>query len=134
MVIVVFIFSKFEEITANVSPTSIENICPGEYISLVCSVNGQSLTWLVPDPTGVRINLDRSFIRSLSENIVGKRSTIPGDTLGAYAVTLNSVMPNLTSTLEVTLYKSMDGHNIVCSGIMVPIHFFGELYTAVFGI
>ncbi len=59
IVLVVFIFSKFEEIAANVSPTSIENVCPGEKISLVCSVNGKSLEWLVPDPTG-RTTLDRS--------------------------------------------------------------------------
>ncbi|XP_064406987.1 CUB and sushi domain-containing protein 1-like [Halichondria panicea] len=121
LVIVVFIFSKFEEVTAIVSPSSIENVCPGEKISLVCSVNAESLTWLVPDPTEVRLNLDRSFIRSLSENIVGERSIVPGDTLGAYAVTLNTVTPNLCSTLEVTLYRSMDGRNIVCSGVMVFI-------------
>ncbi len=132
MVILVFILSKFEEITAIaiVSPSSIENVCPGEKISLVCLINGESLKWLVPDPIGVRVNLDRAFIRLLSENTVGERLPIDGDTLGAYAVTLNSVTPNLSSTLEVTLYRSMDGQNIVCSGqsiVMVPIDLYGEL-------
>ncbi len=132
MVILVFILSKFEEITAIaiVSPSSIENVCPGEKISLVCLINGESLKWLVPDPIGVRVNLDRAFIGSLSENTVGERLPIDGDTLGAYAVTLNSVTPNLSSTLEVTLYRSMDGQNIVCLGqsiVMVPIDLYGEL-------
>ena len=136
MVILVFILSKFEEITAIaiVSPSSIENVCPGEKISLVCLINGESLKWLVPDPIGVRVNLDRAFIGSLSENTVGERLPIDGDTLGAYAVTLNTVTPNLCSTLEVTLYRSMDGRNIVCSGVMVFIDLYGELYPAVFNL
>ncbi len=126
VVIVVFIFSKFEEITAIVSPTSIENVCPGEKISLVCSVNGQSLEWLVPDPTG-RTTLDRS-ISSVFNHMVGERLSISGDTLGAYTATLDSVTPTLNSTLEVTLYKSMDGRDIECSGVIVTIDIYGELW------
>ncbi len=129
MVIFVLIFSQF--ISANVSPSSIENVCPGEKISLVCSVNGQSLTWLVPDPTGVKPSLDRG-ISSVLNHMVGERLSIPGDTLGAYTATLDSVTPTLNSTLEVTLYRSMDGRDIVCSGVTVPIDIYGELYPVVF--
>ncbi len=125
MVIFVLIFSQF--ISANVSPSSIENVCPGEKISLVCSVNGQSLTWFVPDPTGVKTTLDRG-ISSVFNNMVGERLSISGDTLGAYTATLDSVTPTLNSTLEVTLYKSMDGRGIVCSGVTVTIDIYGELW------
>ncbi len=127
MVIFVLVFSQF--ISANVSPSSIENVCPGEKISLVCSVNRQSLTWLVPDPTGLRTTLDRS-ISSVFNHMVGERLSIFGDTLGAYTATLDSVTrsPTLNSTLEVTLYKSMDGRDIECSGVIVPIDIYGELW------
>ncbi len=124
MVIFVLIFSKF--ISANVSPSSIENVCPGEKISLVCSVNRQLLIWVVPDPTG-RTTLDRS-ISSVFNHMVGERLSISGDTLGAYTATLDSVTPTLNSTLEVTLYKSMDGRDIECSGVTVPIDIYGELW------
>ncbi len=126
MVIFVLIFSQF--ISANVSPSSIENVCPGEKISLVCSVNGQSLTWLVPDPTGVKPTLDRSISLVFNHNMVGERLSISGDTLGAYTATLDSVTPKLNSTLEVTLYRSMDGGDIMCLGVTVPIDIYGELW------
>ncbi len=62
---------------------------------------------------------------SLLSPTLGKRN-ISGDTLGAYTVSLNSVTPHLNSTLEVTLYSSMDGRDIECSGATVPIDLYGE--------
>ncbi len=72
------------------------------------------------------LNADYS---SLVEPTFGQRN-ISGDTLGAYRVSLNSVTPHLNSTLEVTLYSSMDGRDIECSGATVPIDLYGEyIYT-----
>ena len=65
------------------------------------------------------------FSSSLSPTL-GKRN-ISEDTLGAYTVSLNSVTPHLNSTLELTLYSSMDGRDIECSGTTVRIDLYGEL-------
>ncbi len=64
--------------------------------------------------------------------MVGERLSISGDTLRAYTATVDSVIPKLNSTLEVTLYRWMDGRGIVCSGVTVPIDIYGELYPVVF--
>ena len=93
----------------------------------MCISESDALIWIIPNPLPGRsmetLNADYS---SLVEPTFGQRN-ISGDTLGAYRVSLNSVTPHLNSTLEVTLYSSMDGQNIECSGATVPIDLYGEL-------
>ncbi len=113
------------------TPSFIENTCPQEKKSLTCVSESDALIWIVPNPLGRPMETLSAGFSNLIESMLGQ-SNINGDTLGAYKVSLDSVTPRLSSTLEVTLYSSMDGRSIECSGAIVPIDLInGELHACV---
>ena len=115
-------------IDASLTPTSIENVCPGDRINLTCSVTSDFLRWLLPNPSGVSAPFDVSFLDSETDKI-GIRTPVASDTMRIYTVILDGIDMNptrLTSTVEVILLMSLTGRRIECSGSSVTIQFNGE--------
>ena len=113
---------------ASLTPTSIENVCPGDRINLTCTVNSDALQWLLPATVEGFSQLDVTLFDT-STSLIGMRTPVDGDTVGIYTVILDGIDTNptrLTSTLEVTLLEALAGTTIECSGSMVTIMFYGE--------
>ena len=111
---------------ASLTPTSIENVCPGDRINLTCTVTSDVLRWLLPNPSGGLF--DVSFLDSETDKI-GIRTPVASNTMRIYTVILDGIDMNptrLTSTVEVILLMSLTGRRIECSGSSVTIQFNGE--------